>query len=149
MKNQGWFLRLAGLGVVQNTNNEDTRQTENYREAVMWGKGGVQVPEESGKALRGFPWWASGKDGSQNQVKWEEKESMSKRMHWRETSATWRGMGSKTRKARFLLTSKAKEKAVINLISHRSSQWRLQFWHPSKTQAEGEVRGQGEEQIQN
>lgn len=33
-------------------------------------------------------------------------------------------------------------KAIINL-SHRSSQWRLPFWHPSKSQAEGKwgVRG--------
>lgn len=32
-------------------------------------------------------------------------------------------------------------KVVINLVSPRSSQGRLEFWRPSRSQAEGEVRG--------
>lgn len=53
------------------------------------------------------------------------------------------GREGRTGKARFHRTS---NEVVINLVRHGSSQRRLQFWHPSRSQAEGEVRDEGEEE---
>lgn len=48
------------------------------------------------------------------------------------------GIGGRTGKARFhRIPKNTREKVVINWVSHRRSRRRLQFWHPSGSQAEG------------
>lgn len=97
---------------------------------------------------------AGGNEGSKrSEVEREEREPTSKRRRQKEPCSRLKccarpaaqpgGTGGRTGKARSHRTSNAAEKVATNLVSPKSGQGRLQSWHRSRSQAEGEAMGEG------